>query len=100
MENEFEILISQCKKSILESDYETAEKHINEAFSLNNNSPKVHNLLGIIAEIKWDRELAIQHYRASLALDSSYRPAIRNLEKITTYGYFFNFNSVTKTNKS
>lgn len=89
MENEFEILISQCKKSILESDYETAEKHINEAFSLNNNSPKVHNLLGIIAEIKWDRELAIQHYRASLALESSYRPAIRNLEKITTYGYFF-----------
>lgn len=50
MENEFEILISQYKKSILESDYETAEKHINEAFSLNNNSPKVHNLLGIIVK--------------------------------------------------
>lgn len=89
MENKFDLLIAQCEDAILKTDNELAKELINEAFALNDSSPKVHNLLGIIAEIRWEKGLAIQHYRAALALDASFKPAIKNLEKITSFDYLF-----------
>lgn len=89
MQEDFELLIKESKEFILLGNYEKAERVVSLAFELNNNSPKVHNILGIIAEAKRDKNLATSHFRAALNLDASYRPAIKNLEKITTYGYCY-----------
>lgn len=89
MQKDFDLLIDECKTAILEGDTTKAEKLVGLAFELINNSPKVHNILGIIAEVKNDKTLAISHYRAALGLDASYKPAIKNLEKMTTYGYYY-----------
>lgn len=89
MQKDFDLLIEECKGAILERDINKAEKLAGLAFELINNSPKVHNILGIIAETQNNKTLAISHYRAALGLDASYKPAIKNLEKMTTYGYFY-----------
>lgn len=94
MQKHFDLLIEECKKAILDGDTKTAEKLAGLAFEIINNSPKVHNILGIIAEVKYDKNLAIRHYRAALGLDASYRPAIKNLEKMTTYGYYYKFENL------
>ena len=89
MQKNFDMLIEESKEAILQGDVNKAEKLVGLAFELVNNSPKVHNILGIIAEVKNDKTMAIRHYRAALGLDSSYKPAINNLNKITTYGYYY-----------
>ncbi len=57
---------------------------------LDDSSPIPHNLLGIIAEIQGNLCLAGNHYRASCSLDATFRPALRNLERITNYYYRYN----------
>lgn len=94
MHKDYDLLIEECKEAILSGNNDQAEKLAGLAFELVNNSPKVHNILGIIAEVKRDKTLAISHYRASLGLDASYRPAIENLEKITTYGYCYSIKNL------
>jgi tetratricopeptide (TPR) repeat protein len=87
----FELMINECKNEILKDNLEKVETLIDEAFKLNNNSPKIHNILGVLSEIKRDKALAIKHYRAALGLDPSYKPAIKNLENITSFEYYFTY---------
>ncbi len=85
----FELLIEQSKNYILRGNYKRAKKTLDLAFKIKNDSPKIHNILGIIAEIQKSKALAAKHYRAALGLDASYKPAIKNLEKITDYEYYY-----------
>lgn len=64
-----------------------AEEDIKSAMGLNPHSPKVHNLYGILEELQWNRDLARKHYRAAYALDPTYQPPIRNLERIGLMEY-------------
>ena len=43
-----------------------------------------HNLLGILAEFTGDLNMACKNYRASYSLDPTYKPASRNLDRITS----------------
>jgi len=51
-------------------------------------------LLGIIGEITGDLSLAGKHYRAAYALDPTFKPACRNLERITKFYYRLNIKNV------
>lgn len=53
----------------------------------NDHAPEPHNLLGILAETTGNLSLAGRHYRAAYDLDPTYKPAIRNLERITSFDY-------------
>ena len=75
------------KKNILEKNYTIAEEYLKKAVIVNIDLGEPHNLLGVIAEYKKDFQKAIKHYRAALALEPSYEPAIKNLSRITEYRY-------------
>lgn len=66
-------------------DYELALISIKQAGLENQNLPEYHNLLGVIAEHHDDLGLACKHYRAAYALDPSYKPALNNLDRITSF---------------
>lgn len=71
---------------VAEGAYESCIKPICQAMERYPDSPKPHNLLGIVLEKMGDHTAAMKHFRAALALDTTYRPANYNLD---TYGTFF-----------
>ncbi len=58
---------------------------IKEALILNTEAAEPHNLLGIFFEMKGDDDNARKHYRAAYALDPTYKPACRNLERLVEF---------------
>jgi tetratricopeptide (TPR) repeat protein len=58
---------------------------IKEALILNTEAAEPHNLLGIFFELKGDDNNARKHYRAAYALDPTYKPACRNLERLVDF---------------
>lgn len=77
--------IGSAATAIKLGDFDRARVLLGQAVQEDQNQPEYHNLLGIIAELKRDLALACKHYRAAYALDPSYGPASRNLDRITAY---------------
>ena len=75
------IAIEQLKSRSLDSAYNL----IKNALFVNPDAPEPHNLLGILAELKGDDSIARKHYRAAYALDPTYKPACRNLERLVVF---------------
>jgi tetratricopeptide (TPR) repeat protein len=69
----------KCKKQ--EDSFEL----ISKAISINMDAPEPHNLLGILMEIRGNDSVARKHYRAAYALDPTYKPACRNLERLVNF---------------
>jgi tetratricopeptide (TPR) repeat protein len=80
----FEKYITQAISSLKSGDLELAEENIKQAMAENPHSPAVHNLYGILEEFLKDDNLAHKHYRVAYTLDPTYKPAINNLERIST----------------
>lgn len=85
----FEKKIEQAVNALQAKDYAAAQEYLKYAMfeNENNNAPEVHNLYGVLAELTGDLSLAGKHYRAAYALDPAYKPASRNLERITSFYY-------------
>lgn len=79
--------IELAANALQAKDFLTAQDYIKDAMLKNSNAPEVHNLLGALAELTGDLYLASKHYRAAYALDPTYKPANRNLERITAFYY-------------
>lgn len=90
----FEYVIEKTIDAIQNSNFKTAKLYLQDAFSLDESSPKIHNLLGVIAEMSYEKGKAIKHFRAAYGLDPSFKPAVQNLEKITTYEYKYSKNNL------
>lgn len=82
--NDFTRLINEATNELRSYEMEKSYQRIMEALTANPNAPEPHNLLGIWYEIKNDSNLARKHYRAAYALDPSFKPASRNLERVCT----------------
>ena len=78
--------IELAKKSIGNRHFDAAIEHTRKAIFLDPARPEAFNLLGALTEIQGDREEAQKNYRAALALDPSYAPAIKNLARSTSWG--------------
>ena len=85
----FQDNIEQAINSIKSSKLDLAKMYLHAAMVLNDNSPEAYNLLGVISEYKGDVLLAGKYYRAAYAFDPSFKPADRNLEKLTSFFYKF-----------
>ncbi|RHG38652.1 response regulator [Fusobacterium varium] len=83
----YEDYIEYAKLNIIRRKFEESENLLKIAIGKSVNSPEAHNLLGVIAECKGKIGEAQKQYRAALALDSSYEPAVSNLERITEMDY-------------
>jgi DNA-binding response OmpR family regulator len=78
--------IELAKKSIANRHFDAAIEHARKAIFLDPSRPEAFNLLGALLEIRGDRIEAQKNYRAALSLDPSYAPAIKNLERSTSWG--------------
>ena len=68
-------------------DLSTAHREIVEVMAMDIDAPEPHNLLGILYELTGDFQAARKHYRAAYALDPTYKPSCRNLERITAFSF-------------
>ncbi|MGM0379303.1 MAG: response regulator [Bacillota bacterium] len=74
-------LIEYAKKCIIEKNYNEAKEYLKKAIAEDTQKPEPHNLLGVISEYNGDILTAQKYYRAALALDPTYKPADKNLER-------------------
>jgi DNA-binding response OmpR family regulator len=81
----FDQIVEFAKKCIVEHDLEKAYGRLKEAVRLDPTKPEPFNLMGAINEINGDIAGAQKMYRAALALDPSYEPALANLDR-TVFG--------------
>jgi DNA-binding response OmpR family regulator len=70
-----------AKRRIAEQQFDAAAEHAGKAIAFDNSRPEAFNLLGAIKEIQKDIPDAQKYYRAALALDPSYEPARKNIER-------------------
>ena len=81
----FSEILQQIAVSLRSRDIETARDLIKQAVILNIDAPEPHNYLGILYEMTGDEIAARKHYRAAYALDPTYKPACRNLERLAEF---------------
>lgn len=79
--------IELAKRSIGNRHFNAAIEHVRKALCLDPGRPEAFNLLGALMEVRGDRIEAQKNYRAALSLDPSYAPAIKNLERSTSWGW-------------
>jgi DNA-binding response OmpR family regulator len=79
--------IELAKRSIGNRHFDAAIEHVRRAIFLDPTRPEAFNLLGALMEIRGDRMEAQKNYRAALSLDPSYAPAIKNLQRSTSWGW-------------
>jgi len=79
--------IELAKRSIGNRLFDAAIEHVRRAIFLDPTRPEAFNLLGALLETQGDRSEAQKNYRAALSLDPSYAPAIKNLQRSTSYGW-------------
>lgn len=77
--------LASASKALKTHDFPKARADIAETMMLNPDAPEPHNLLGIYYEMTGDYCAARKHYRAGYALDPTYKPCCRNLERITGF---------------
>ena len=85
LHNAYTIAINKAVDSQRKGDIQSAKSYISEAMTLSMDTPEPHNLLGILSEMKGDDNTARRHYRAAYALDPTYKPSCRNLERLVKF---------------
>ncbi|MEL7566347.1 MAG: hypothetical protein AAGU27_15895 [Dehalobacterium sp.] len=80
----FSQYIKQAIDRLRRHELAEAYKLIIEAIHLDPDAPQPHNLLGIWFELNNNEDKARKHYRAAYALDPTFKPACKNLERICT----------------
>lgn len=81
----YAMAVLDAAKVLYQGGMNGALPHIKDAMILNMDAPEPHNLLGILAEMSGDDSRARKHYRAAYALDPTYQPACRNLERLVDF---------------
>ncbi|MBN2310008.1 MAG: response regulator [Candidatus Hydrogenedentes bacterium] len=76
--------IEWAKRCIQERRFPSAEEHVRKAIGLDSSRAEAFNLLGALLELRGDESNARKNYRVAYTLDSTYRPASANLERLST----------------
>lgn len=75
------ILCEEVRHLIENKEYGVGEEKITEAMKEYPHAPQPHNLMGILLEKNGNHMKAMKHFRAAWALDPTYVPARRNMER-------------------
>ncbi len=81
----YSVAVVKAADFLKEGRMNEALPSIKEAIRLNTEAAEPHNLLGIFFELTGDDDNARKHYRAAYALDPTYKPACRNLERLVEF---------------
>ena len=77
--------IEYAKKAIVERDLDRAYEYLKNAVKIDPTVPEPFNLMGVIMEVRGNMSDAQRMYRAALALDPSYAPALKNLDRTVMF---------------
>ena len=94
---------SQEMKELFAYCPQKCEEKILEVLSRYPDAPQPQNLLGILAEYKNNKILAMKHYRAAWALAADYSPSSENISRLAELDYhrqyYFHVKDVQQKNK-
>jgi hypothetical protein len=78
---DYDELVSQARREIAEKHLETAMPYLRKAIGVDPGRPEGFNLLGVATALLGKPFRGQDYFRASLALDPTYAPALTNLER-------------------
>jgi DNA-binding response OmpR family regulator len=84
---EYDKYLELALKRIHAGEFDAARIYIHKGLSLDPDRPESFNLLGGLSEARGQHLEAEKNYRAALALNSAYKPAQKNLERVTSRPY-------------
>lgn len=84
---EYDDYLELALKRISGGEFDAARVYVHKAISINSNRPEAFNLLGGLYEARSNRLEAEKNYRVALALNPSYQPAHKNLDRVTSRPY-------------
>lgn len=82
---DYRALIELSKRHITDRRFEEALAIARKAIAEDPSQPEGFNLIGAMTEIQGDWLGAEKFYRAALDLDPTYKPALMNLERVTSW---------------
>ncbi|MGE5552195.1 MAG: response regulator [Bacteroidota bacterium] len=86
---DFDRCLAEARDLVAKGSPGDANQYLRRAINLNPERPEPFNLLGASAEHQGDMDGARRMYRVALALDPSYEPAVRNLDRVSQWQYDF-----------
>ena len=84
---EYDNYIELALKRIRAGELDAARVYVHKAISMDPDGPEAFNLLGGLYEARRNRLEAEKNYRVALALSPSYKPAQKNLDRVTSRPY-------------
>lgn len=90
----YEECIKKAIYNLKINELEKARIYLHEAICQNDSSGETHNLLGIYYEKNGDLILAAKHYRAASDLEPTLQSANINLERVTSFKYYYSEENV------
>ena len=84
---EYDKYLELALKRIRAGELDAARVYVHKAISLDPDGPEAFNLLGGLYEARRNRLEAEKNYRVALALSPSYKPAQKNLDRVTSRPY-------------
>ena len=83
----YEKYLELAYKRINSGKFDAARVYAHKAISINSDRAEAFNLLGGVSEARGNRLEAEKNYRVALALDPTYVPAQKNLDRVTRRPY-------------
>ncbi len=80
----YDELIARAVRLIRHDQNPEAQDCARQALYLDPQRPEALHLLGVLRELRGDKLGALKFYRSALDLDGSYRPALANLERVSS----------------
>lgn len=78
-------LIELGKKAITDKEFDKARNYISQAIAKDATKAEAYNLLGVIFEMYDKKQEARKQYLAATNIDPTYKPAQRNLQRVTSW---------------
>ncbi len=98
--NSYEDEVKEAIDCLKIYNYDLAKEHIYNIMMEEDSFPEGHNLLGIMYELQGDLDLARKHYRASYALDPTFRASDKNLRRVSSFQYKLNLEEIDYGDKT
>ena len=83
----YETSVEYAKAKIVSRDFQAAKEWLQKAVAQDPTKPEAFNLLGVLAEMENQVQLAQRMYRAALSVCPSYTPATNNLDRAAQWVY-------------
>ena len=78
---QFVLNLSRAKRALNHRWFDEAEVYLKQAISLQADSAEVHNLMGVLHELRNEHDSSYREYRAALKADRHYEPAKHNMKR-------------------